>query len=149
MGIKKLAHFAIRTVNLEGSKSFYVNVIGLKEGFRPAFNFPGAWLYQGDDVSDYGVVHLIGLDRSDPAGLKDYLGDRGEDTLLGSASIDHIAFLAEGLEDVRSRLSSRGLAYRERTVPTLGLHQVFVEDPSGITVELNFAAEEANKGQAR
>jgi hypothetical protein len=33
--------------------------------------------------------------------------------------------------------------YRERTVPSLGLHQVFFEDPSAVTIELNYPAEEA------
>jgi hypothetical protein len=32
--------------------------------------------------------------------------------------------------------------YRERTVPGLGLHQLFIEDPSGITIELNYPADE-------
>ena len=41
------------------------------------------------------------------------------------------------------RLKAAGLAYRERTVPSLGLHQVFVEEPSGLTVEINFPASEA------
>ena len=42
-----------------------------------------------------------------------------------------------------SRLKSAGFNFRERTVPNLGLHQVFFKDPSGVTIELNFPAEEA------
>ena len=38
--------------------------------------------------------------------------------------------------------NEHGIAPRERTVPLLNLHQVFVDDPNGIVVELNFPAAE-------
>jgi len=44
---------------------------------------------------------------------------------------------------MRRRLNSHGVAFRERTVPSLGIHQVFFEDPSGVTIELNYPAAEA------
>ena len=36
-------------------RDFYCNVVGLQEGFRPAFERFGFWLYIGDK----DVVHLI------------------------------------------------------------------------------------------
>lgn len=143
MAIRKLAHFSVRTTALEASRDFYCGVLGFREGFRPDFPFPGCWLYQGGDEADFGVVHLIGIDRNDPAGLEAYLGDKPEESLHGSAAVDHLAFLATDLADTRARITAAGLPYRERTVPTLGLHQVFVDDPSGVTIELNFPAAEA------
>jgi catechol 2,3-dioxygenase-like lactoylglutathione lyase family enzyme len=143
MAINKLAHFSVRTTDIEASRRFYVEVLGFRVGFRPPFQFPGLWLYQGEDESDYGVVHLVGIDLSNPSGLRDYLGDKAEDSLQGSAAVDHLAFMASGWAGMRDRMQGAGLAYRERTVPSLGLHQVFVEDPSGITIELNYPAGEA------
>lgn len=143
MPINKLAHFSVRTTQLDASMHFYTDVLGFKEGFRPPFKFPGVWLYRGEDDGDYGVVHLIGIDKDDPSGLKDYLGDKAEESLYGSAAVDHVAFLATDLPDMHQRLGRAGVEYRERTVPSIGLHQVFVEDPSGITIELNFPADEA------
>jgi len=148
MTIRKLAHYSLRTNRLEATKRFYVDILGLVEGYRPPFDFPGAWLYQAHDratrdPTDYGVVHLIGIDPNRPQGLEDYLGDKDAALLQGSGAIDHVAFLAQGLAGLRARLDGAGFAYRERTVPSLGLHQLFVEDPSGVTVELNYAAEEA------
>lgn len=143
MAINKLAHFSVRTTDIEASRKFYVEVLGFRVGFRPPFQFPGLWLYQGEDESDYGVVHLVGIDLSDPSGLRDYLGDKAEDSLQGSAAVDHLAFMASGWGGMRDRMQGAGLAFRERTVPSLGLHQVFVEDPSGITIELNYPAGEA------
>ncbi|VTU25296.1 VOC family protein [Variovorax sp. PBL-E5] len=143
MAIGKLAHFSVRTTALEASRDFYCKVLGLREGYRPHFPFPGLWLYRGGDEADYGVVHLIGIDRNDPEGLKQYLGDKAEDTLRGSAAVDHLAFAATDLAGVRGRIAEAGLPCRERTVPDLGLHQLFVEDPSGVVIELNFPASEA------
>ncbi|HPW12474.1 MAG TPA: VOC family protein [Thermomonas sp.] len=147
MPINKLAHFSVRTTSIEASRRFYTEVLGFREGYRPPFEFPGLWLYSGGDEADYGVVHLIGSDRDDPDGLVRYLGDKDAASLHGSAAVDHLAFLATGLEDMRGRLQRAGLPTRERTVPDLGLHQVFVEDPSGITIELNFPAAEAENAK--
>lgn len=143
MPIAKLAHYSVRTTDLEASRRFYTRVLGFKEGFRPAFKFPGVWLYLGGDEDHYGIVHIIGIDRDDPQGLVEYLGDKDESSLHGSAAVDHLAFLATDLKGMQAALRREGVSFRERTVPDLGLHQLFVEDPSGVTIELNFPANEA------
>lgn len=143
MPISKFAHFSVRTTDLEASRRFYTRILGFKEGFRPSFDFPGCWLYRGGDEADFGVVHIIGIDLDNPQGLADYLGDKDASALRGSAAVDHLAFLATDLGAMRRTLAEEGLDFRERTVPGLGLHQVFVEDPSGVTIELNFPAAEA------
>jgi catechol 2,3-dioxygenase-like lactoylglutathione lyase family enzyme len=142
MAVGKLAHFSVRTSNIEASRRFYVDVMGFKEGFRPPFKFPGLWLYRGGDEIDYGVVHIIGIDPNDPSGLVEYLGEKDDSVLIGGGAVDHVAFMATDLPDMYRRLKAAALAFRERTVPSLGLHQLFVEDPSGVTIELNFAADE-------
>lgn len=144
MRLGKLAHYSVRTTDLAASLRFYTEALGLREGFRPPFDFPGAWLYLGDDESDYGVVHLIG---SAGAGLDAYLGRRDQHALNGTGALDHIAFLATDLAALRQRLDRLGVQRQERTVPALGLHQVFISDPSGVTIELNFPATEAGAGR--
>lgn len=146
MPIGKLDHFSIRTLDIEASRRFYTGVMGFKEGFRPPFRFPGLWLYNDVPYPDsYGVVHIIGIDLNDPAGLKEYLGDRDLESLKGTGTVDHMAFNASNLADMRGRLKRHNVAYRERTVPSLGIHQVFFEDPSSVTIELNFPAAEAQQ----
>ena len=139
----QLNHFSIRTTDLSACERFYCDVLGLVVGPRPPFPFPGLWLYAGD-TTDYGnaVVHIIGLDRNDPAGLKQYLGDRPEASLQGTGAVDHLAFFTTGLAETMARLKSRGVPFRERTVPVLELHQVFLDDPNGVVIELNFPAAE-------
>jgi catechol 2,3-dioxygenase-like lactoylglutathione lyase family enzyme len=138
-----LNHFSIRTAELEASRRFYADVLGLTVGPRPPFPFPGLWMYRGphDDVAN-AVVHLIGIDRQAPQGLQGYLGDRDEKALAGSGAVDHIAFFTEGLAAMHGHLKALGVAYRERTVPSIGLHQLFLDDPCGVVIELNFPASE-------
>ena len=139
-----LNHYSIRSYDLDACRRFYADVLGLVVGPRPDFPFPGLWLYAGDTaVWANAVVHIIGIDRQDPAGLNQYLGDRDNSALQGSGAIDHVAFFATGLAAMRSSLAALGIAKRERTVPGIGLHQVFVDDPNGIVVELNYPAAEA------
>src|SRR5882757_8231839 len=120
MAIKKLAHYSIRTSDMEASRRFYVEIIGLRVGTRPPFPFPGLWLYLGEDETDNGAVHIIGVDPSDPEGLLRYLGDRPGSDTRGTGALDHIAFLATGWLDLRDRLGAHGISYYERTVPALG-----------------------------
>lgn len=142
MPVHKLAHYSIRSFDLEKSSRFYERVLGFKPGYRPPFDFPGIWLYMGGDEADFGTVHIIGFDPSNPEGLKQYLGDK-ETPATGTGTVDHIAFLVTGLVEFHAVLRAEGLVWRDRTVPSLGLHQVFIEDPSGVTIELNFPAAEA------
>ncbi len=143
MPVGKLDHYSIRTPEVEASRRFYTEVMGFAVGFRPPFKFPGIWLYNGAQYPETtGVVHIIGIDPNDPQGLKDYLGDRDVTSLQGTGTVDHMAFVATGLADMRARLQNHRIAFRERTVPALGIHQVFFEDPSGVTLELNYPAAE-------
>lgn len=138
-----LNHFSIRSLDLPACERFYCGALGLQVGPRPPFPFLGLWLYAGDTaVYSNAVVHIIGVDRDDPEGLKQYLGDRDAASLQGTGAVDHVAFFATGLAATLERLRAQGVACRERTVPLLGLHQVFVDDPNGVVVELNFPAEE-------
>ena len=138
-----LNHVSIRSADLAACERFYAGLLGLQVGPRPPFPFPGLWLYAGDTAqAANAVVHIIGVDRSRPEGLAGYLGDRDDKLLQGTGVVDHVAFFATGLAALRARLAAAGLALRERTVPLLGLHQVFVDDPNGVVVELNFPADE-------
>ncbi len=138
MGIQRLDHYSIRTPRLAETQRFYEDVMEMTAGPRPSFPFPGAWMYQGE----IAMVHIVGYDPDDAAGLKDYLGDK-EVVSSGTGTIDHVAFAITGLAPMLERLRGMGLAFRERRVPSLGLYQVFVEDPNGVTLELNFPAAEA------
>jgi catechol 2,3-dioxygenase-like lactoylglutathione lyase family enzyme len=152
MEIKRVDHYSIRTLDLEASRRFYTEVIGLKEGPRPPFDFPGYWLYSGEPPADlsnvaknYGLVHLMGPAK----GLTEYLGDRDAASLKGGTGpLDHVAFAATGRDAMVERCKRHKVEFFERDVPLLGIRQMFLEDPDGVTIELNYPASEAPRQQA-
>jgi len=139
MPINKLDHYSVRTTDVAKTREFYTDIIGLQVGPRPEFPFPGVWLYNGDQA----VVHVIGIDANDTSGLQGYLGGRGEAVDDGTGALDHVAFVASDFEGMRASFEARKLAFRERLVPGLALNQLFIVDPNGVTIELNFAATKA------
>ena len=151
MEIKRINHYSIRTLDVEASRKFYTEIIGLAVGPRPVFPFPGFWLYNGTPPADldhasgnYGIVHVMGVDPNDPQGLIDTLGYKEPETLKGSTgALDHIALAVTGRAGMLERCRRSDVSFFERTVPTLGLHQVFIKDPDGVTIELNYPASEA------
>ena len=143
MPITQLDHYSTRTTDVPACVSFYAQALGLVSGPRPNFPFPGAWLYVADGQgapSGDALVHLIGVGANDGGGLSAYLGDKASATAAGTGALDHIAFQAVDLPAMYTRLQTHGLPFRERRVPGLGLHQLFVQDPCGVTLELNYAA---------
>lgn len=140
MALDSLDHCSIRTAKLGETRDFYVDVLGLEDGDRPDFPFPGNWLY----VDGKAVVHLVGIDPDDPSGLEDYLGPVALDELDGSGAVDHIAFRAGDAAGLMARMRGMDVAFRERKVPNMDLFQIFVEDPNGITVELNYWGEDGS-----
>ncbi|MBM3584345.1 MAG: glyoxalase [Alphaproteobacteria bacterium] len=122
--LDRLDHVTILAGDLDASVAFYEGVLGLARGPRPPFGFPGAWLY----LAERPVIHLIGgCGRAD-----------------GTGTIDHLAFHAQGVDATRARLTGLGIAFEERVVPGQGLIQLFVRDPNGVRVELNFDAPAAS-----
>ncbi len=132
MKVERLDHYTIRTTptDLERVRAFYVDVLGLHAGPRPAFRFDGHWLYADDR---HPIVHLAVLD---PEGG----GPSGD--ALKTGKFDHVAFRTSGLAATRQTLQRHGIAWDERPVPGFPLHQLFLQDPAGIKVELTFDAAE-------
>ncbi len=133
MAIERLDHYSIRTADVESTRKFYTELLGFEVGPRPDFPFPGVWLYQGG----IAVVHVVGIDPNNTAGLQEYLGDRGGDD-KGTGTIDHVAFVGRDFEGIRAHFQGAKVPFRERKVPNMDLMQLFVDDPNGVTIELNF-----------
>ena len=78
MGVERLDHYTIRTEDLDATRRFYTEILGLSVGARPAFTFPGLWLYQGGNP----LVHVVGVEPESVA--------RADD---GTGRLDHVAFM--------------------------------------------------------
>ena len=122
MRINRIDHFNIRTRDLDALCEFYTKVLGLEIGDRPPFDSPGVWLYAGG----HPILH-VGIAKDDEQG-------RIEDTL----PLDHIALETEGIADAVARLEKAGVEFRVFDVPGRAMKQIFVRDPDGVALELNF-----------
>jgi catechol 2,3-dioxygenase-like lactoylglutathione lyase family enzyme len=132
MPAQSLNHYTIKVRDLERTKDFYQDIVGLKVGDRPPLAFPGYWLYCGD----VPTVHLIGYRAEDPM-----IAD-GPSYPAPTGRLDHIAFSCNGLKEMRSNLQARDIKFDERVLPRLNMTQLFYLDPDGISVECNFEASE-------
>lgn len=131
MGVSRLEHVNIRCAHTRATRDFYVDLIGLTEGPRPEFPFRGYWLYLGD----VAVVHL--MEAADKAATWSHGGGAVQDG-PGSGRLDHVAFRGEDFDGTRAKLQAAGATFREKIVPGDRLRQLFVPDPEGVLVELNF-----------
>lgn len=119
----------------------------MTEGPRPAFPFPGAWMYQGNHA-DYAnaAVHIIGNERSRIGGLATTRDSNGSADTRRTGALDHIAFSSgEGLTEMLARLNAHNIPFREQTVPSTCQYQLFFDDPQGITVEITYPASEKTR----
>ena len=132
MPLTELNHYFVRANDLERSKDFYVDVLGFEVMPRPNFPFPGYWLGINGKIQ----VHM-GL-----AGIRNqeqyYLGTPNNAATDHAGVVDHIAFLASEPENFVKRFKALGMAYRPRSLPESDLFQLFIKDPNGLTIELNF-----------
>lgn len=132
MPLLRLEHYLVLSDDIDGTRDFYCDVLGMREGFRPKLDFPGYWLYVGDVPS----IHIAEWESyavwTKEVGIP--ISSRAEST----GAVDHIAFNASGFDEVRARLQARGLEINENLLDEIGLRQLFIYDPNGVPIELNF-----------
>ena len=125
MRLGRLDHVNIRTARLDDMVHWYSSVLGMENGKRPPFSFPGAWLYAGDCA----VVHLIGVD-AEPKSLE--------------PKIEHFALSATGLAEFVERLDAASIDYNAMRVPGFGILQINVHDCDGNHIHIDFSPQEAD-----
>lgn len=141
MMVRRLEHYNIRTTKFAETVKFYDDALGMKckrAPMAPA-EFPATWIY---DDSGVAAIHLTPVDPADPvasyAKISAYRGSEPDASFTGSGAIDHVAFECEGLEEIKARLSSMKVKFVENNFPSFNLTQLFLKDPNGVTLELNF-----------
>jgi catechol 2,3-dioxygenase-like lactoylglutathione lyase family enzyme len=138
MPLSHLEHFLIQTADIDATRDWYVNVLGFHEGPHPDFKFPVVWLYLGDR----DVVHLTQGGKNVSENRKAYLGQQS-DAVHGSGVLDHVAFRCTGLREMMEHLQSNKIEFTRRMVSDQDLFQLFLMDPNGLKVELNYSNAEA------
>jgi|TARA_B100000925_G_scaffold58967_1_gene39279 catechol 2,3-dioxygenase-like lactoylglutathione lyase family enzyme len=134
MSLKTFEHVLILADDLKKTKEFYVDLLGLKDGYRPDFPFPGHWLYLNED-DKAACIHLAMRKQGDG---QDYYIGKKNNVKSGSGAIDHVAFNCEDIDSMKEMFDNKSIEYTHRKVPGFPLEQLFVDDPDGVKVELNF-----------
>ncbi len=135
MALKGMHHINIgcRASDLPAIEKFYAATLGLRKGYRPDFPSDGLWLYCGD----HPLIHVVARFPESWTGSD-----------AGRSSYDHAAYMVTGVEEFRQRLVASGIHFEEQNVPNAGF-QIFLRDPVGNKIELNFPNEEAPQHVAK
>ncbi|RAK52867.1 VOC family protein [Phenylobacterium deserti] len=120
MTIRTVDHVNIATQDLTATRDFFVDVLGMAEGPRPPFDFRGYWLY----ADGRPIVHV----QEAPAPV-------GPST---KSALNHVAFEIADYDAMIDRLETAGLTYVAKAVPGSDARQIFLFDPNGVRVELNY-----------
>jgi catechol 2,3-dioxygenase-like lactoylglutathione lyase family enzyme len=132
MSITGFDHVNIRTMNVPATLGFFRDVLQMK--IRP---FPGrtdtetaGWVL---DDKDAVVIHVN-------HGAEVYPTDAQSpwSPVEGSGAVHHVALNSSEYEATRERLVALDLDFTENAVPHINLRQLFVREPNGILIELNF-----------
>jgi catechol 2,3-dioxygenase-like lactoylglutathione lyase family enzyme len=130
MPLTRIEHFMVLAEDMNKSREFY-RALGFEDGFRPDLGFEGYWLYLGA----VPCVHIA--DKLTYLARKGGYGDEDPGAATGGARVDHIAFNGQGCDAMMARLADLGVKARLNEVPG-GLRQLFVFDPDGVKIEMNF-----------
>ena len=135
MPLTQLEHYLVLTDDIDATRDFYCDALGLRVGPRPPLDFLGYWVYLGD----VPCIHIA--DWTSYRAHSETTGIAISARAAGTGPIDHIAFNAVDYESVKARLRSHAILAAENLVPGIGLRQLFLTDPNGVKIELNIAAE--------
>ena len=118
MSVGVLDHYNVSTRRLSDTVRFYEDVLGLVNGPRPPFDFPGAWLYS----EGHPVLHVNDISATDRQQCPD------------SGVIDHVAFGSRGFEEMKQHLLAAGLITR-KLPEQLEVVDALPRNPSGKIVK--------------
>lgn len=126
-------HIAREVLSLEKSRVFYVEILGFRETVRPPFDCEGYWLW------GYGLsLHLVMT--SCPEERKEIKRNRIKHFTKSLPRVDHIAFVTNDLQAIKSNLDKHKVFYKEECPKDTGIRQIFFFDPDGNVIEVSNCA---------
>ena len=137
MALTKLEHYLVISDDIEATRRFYSEALGMRVGFRPELEFDGYWIYLGE----VPCIHVA--ERRSYARYLEAVGIPMSSGERGSGMVDHVAFNGTDFDGMLERLERLGIEAHRNDVDEIGLRQLFLVDPSGIKIELNFMEKRA------
>lgn len=129
MNVKGFNHLNLRAPRelIDTLRTFYCEVVGLVEGPRPALGSFGYWLYANGQC-------LLHLSEARPGEVR---------RTHVATTFDHVAFTCMGRPEMEQRLKQRNIEFTKGEVLSLGISQLFLQDPAGNGIELSFREQDA------
>ena len=130
MRVTSLDHVNIVTDDLAGTAKFYADLLDLdaRDGPPPSTRDNVVWMY---DEAGRAILHL---NRAGSFAPLERRPKPGPDT----NAVHHVALRCDGHAEMIERLKARGLRHAMNDVGSINLKQIFVVDPNGVLLELNF-----------
>lgn len=132
MALHLLEHFLVMTDDVVATRNFYRDVLDFQEGFRPELGFLGYWLYLGA----IPVIHIA--DWNTYTSHSRQLDIPVTTPAASTGVFDHVAFNGTDASEMIKKLTILGIAFHCNEVPEIGLTQLFLNDPNGLKLELNY-----------
>ena len=98
MSVQGMNHFTVLSDDLDVTRKFYCDLLGFEVGDRPNFQFPGYWLWVGDQP----ILHVIHRKQ-----LQEHR----------AGVIDHMAFTATDLPGTVAKLDKAKVKWELRRLP--------------------------------
>ena len=129
-----LEHVLVLSDDIDATRDFYRDIVGLRVGPRPALEFAGYWLYADARSACVHVAERHAyLKHAASLGLP---ASGVGSSHSGGGAIDHIAFTEGDYDAVAARIGAAGITPVQNAVPG-GPRQLFLHDPNGIRIEIN------------
>ena len=134
MPLTELNHYFVRANDLERDQGLLLRRARTSGDAAAAFPFPGYWL--GRERQDPGA-HGPGTASTTP---KCTTSARPRTPATGPRAASSTTSRSSPASRAPSSGASRsaGVEYQPRSLPEFDLYQIFVKDPNGLTIELNF-----------
>jgi catechol 2,3-dioxygenase-like lactoylglutathione lyase family enzyme len=139
MPLTRLDHLLVLSDDMDATRDFYRDALGLEVGERPPLEFPGYWLY----AAGVPCVHVA--DRDAYTSHARTTGIPASPPAEGTGAVDHLAFAGDDYDEAAGRLERNGVETKSNTVPGIGMRQLFFSDPNGIKIEINVMPAEGGK----
>lgn len=128
-----LFHFGLRAADADTTLNFYTRVLGMVlDPSRPNIPVSGYWLRAAVPGSPPSI-HVF---TSDDAQVE----PSGRNGAAGSGVVDHLSLYCKDYRGVRHKLTEFGLTWEGGAVPGGKQWVIFVYDPNGVMLEMNFDA---------
>lgn len=127
MQVNGVNHINLVTGDLDATIAFYEGLLDMKAREIPVApaGFSGRWIC---DAQDNPIIHVQAFNPERHGELKTGL----------AGALDHVAFTCTGFDATKAKCEELGIEYRVNDRQFGNLRQVFVTDPNGISLELNY-----------